>query len=57
MVDFYAVAGGIWVARQAPPRLLQILPVVAAIAAVLFATVADRTVVQTNVLAYKHNMV
>ncbi|MEH2470455.1 hypothetical protein V1281_000300 [Nitrobacteraceae bacterium AZCC 2161] len=57
LIGFFTVAGGIWLARQAPPKLAQHLPAAAAIAALLLATVADRTVVQTNVLAYKRNMV
>ncbi|MEH2483584.1 hypothetical protein V1282_006941 [Nitrobacteraceae bacterium AZCC 2146] len=55
LICFFTVSGGIRLADWARPRLPQRLSVPAIITIVLLAVVADRTVVQANVIRLKHN--
>ena len=55
MISFFTVAGGIWLAEWAKPRLPQRVSIAAVVTTVLLVVVADRTVVQANVIRFKHN--
>jgi hypothetical protein len=55
MLGFLTVAGGVWLADYATPRLPKRATRVALIAVVLFVVTLDRTLVQANVVHYEHN--
>jgi hypothetical protein len=55
MVSFFTVAGGIWLTKWAKPRLPQRVPIAAVLTTVLLVVVAERTVVQANLIRFKHN--
>jgi hypothetical protein len=55
MIGFLTVAGGIWLAGRAMPRLPKSVSMAVVIAAVLFVVALDRTIVQANVVNYRHN--
>lgn len=55
MISFFTVAGGICLAEWAKPRLPQRVSIAAVVTTVLLVVVAERTVVQANVIRFKHN--
>ncbi|WP_028180920.1 hypothetical protein [Bradyrhizobium japonicum] len=55
MISFFTVAGGICLAEWAKPRLSQRVSIAAVVTTVLLVVVAERTVVQANVIRFKHN--
>ncbi|KRR14229.1 hypothetical protein [Bradyrhizobium valentinum] len=55
MISFFTVAGGICLAGWAKPRLPQRVSIAAVVTTVLLVVVAERTVVQANVIRFKHN--
>lgn len=55
MLGFLTVAGGIWLAGRVTPWLPKRVTMAALVAAVLFVVTLDRTIVQANVVRYKHN--
>lgn len=55
MIGFLTVAGGIRLAERAERRLPKRVSVTTAVAAVLFVVALDRTLVQANLIGYRHN--
>jgi hypothetical protein len=55
MLGFLAVSGGVWLARWLKPRLPRQLSLTAVVAILTLAIAIDRTVVQANVIRFKHN--
>ena len=55
MISFFTVAGGICLAEWAKPRLPQRVSIAAVVTTFLLVVVAERTVVQANVIRFKHN--
>lgn len=55
MLSFFAVAGGVWLAHWLKPCLPRQLSLTAVVATLTLVIAIDRTVVQANVIRFKHN--
>ena len=55
LLAFLTVAGGLWIVERWPSPIFKRLTVTGSMAALLFLTSLDRTILQTQVIEYKHN--